>query len=50
MKLLKEDSDNPESPSKDVNVNSASIEKIPNPVPPSKKRKGTPKLNFPLGL
>ena len=50
MKLLEEKSDDPESPSKDVNVNSASIEEIPDPVPPSGKRKRTPKLDFPLGL
>ena len=47
MKLLEEDSDDPESPPEDVNVNSASIEKIPDPVPPSRKGKGTPKLDFP---
>jgi len=50
MKLLEEESDDPESPSEDVNVNSASIEEIPNPVPPSGKGKRTPKLDFPLGL
>jgi len=50
MKLLEEDSDDPESPPEDVNVNSVSIEEIPNPVPPNRKRKGTPKLDFPLGL
>ena len=50
MKLLKEDSDDPKSPPEDVNVNSASIEEIPDPVPPSRKGKGTPKLDFPLGL
>jgi len=50
IKLLEEDSDDPKSPPKDVNVNSASIEEIPDPVPPSRKGKGTPKLDFPLGL
>jgi len=50
MKLLKEESDNPESPPEDVNINSASIEEIPNSVPPSRKGKRTPKLDFPLGL
>ena len=50
MKLLKEDSDDPESPPEDVNVNSVSIEKIPNPISPSEKRKRTPKLDSPLGL
>jgi len=50
MKLLKEESDDPESPSKNVNVNSTSIEEIPDLVPPSGKGKRTPKLDFPLGL
>ena len=50
MMLLKEKSDDPESPSKDVNVNSTSIEEIPDPVPPSGKGKRTPKWDFPLGL
>ena len=31
MKLLEEESDNPESPPENVNINSTSIEKIPNP-------------------
>ena len=50
MKILEEDSNDPDSPPKDVKINNASIEKIPDPVPPSGKRKGTPKLDFPLGL
>ena len=50
MKLLEEESDNPESSPEDVNVNSASIEEIPDSVPPSGKGKRTPKLDFPLGL
>jgi len=50
MKLLEEESDDPESPPEDVNVNSTSIEEIPNPVSPSGKGKRTPKLDFPLGL
>jgi len=50
MKMLEEDSDNPDSPPEDVKINSASIEEIPDPVPPSRKGKGTPKLDFPLGL
>jgi len=50
MKLLEKESNNPESPSEDVNVNSISIEEIPNPVLPSEKGKRTPKLDFPLGL
>jgi len=50
MKILEEDSNNPNSPSKDVKINSVSIEEIPDPVPPGGKGKGTPKLDFPLGL
>jgi len=50
MKLLEEESNDPESPPKDVNVNSMSIEEISDPVPPSRKGKRTPKLDFPLGL
>jgi len=50
MKLLEEESNDPESPPEDVNVNSALIEKISDPVPPSGKGKRTPKLDFPLGL
>jgi len=50
IKLLEEESDNPEFPPEDINVNSASIEKIPDLVPPSGKGKRTPKLDFPLGL
>jgi len=50
MKLLEEKSDDLEFPSEDVNVNSASIKEIPDPVPPSGKGKRTPKLDFPLGL
>jgi len=50
MKLLEKDSDNLKSPPEDVSVNSVSIEEIPDPVPPSGKRKRTPKLDFPLGL
>jgi len=50
MKLLEEESDNPESSPENVNVNSASIEEISDPVSPSRKGKRTPKLDFPLGL
>ena len=50
MKMLKEDSDNPDSPPKDIKINSASIEEISDSVPPSRKGKGTLKLDFPLGL
>jgi len=50
MKLLEKESDNPESPPEAINVNSVSIEEIPDPVPLSRKGKGTPKLDFLLGL
>jgi len=50
MKFLEEESDDPESPPEDININSVSIEKISDPVPPSGKGKRTPKLDFPLGL
>jgi len=50
MKMLEENSDNPDSSSEDVKINSTSIEEISDPVPPSRKGKGTPKLDFPLGL
>ena len=50
MKMLEEDSDDPNSPSEDVRINSVSIEEIFDPVPPSGKKKGIPKLDFPLGL
>jgi len=50
MKLLEEKSDDPESPPKDVNINSALIKEIPNPVLSSGKGKRTSKLDFPLGL
>jgi len=50
MKLLEEESDDSESPPEVINVNSTSIEEIPDPIPPSGKGKRTPKLDFPLGL
>jgi len=50
MKLLEKESDDPEFPPEDVNINSASIDEIPDPVPPSRKEKRTSKLDFPLGL
>jgi len=50
MKMLEESSDNPDSPPENVKINNMSIEDIPDPVPPSGKKKGTPKLDFPLGL
>ena len=50
MKLLEEDSNNSKFPSEIINVNSTSIEEISDSIPPSRKDKGTPKLNFLLGL
>ena len=50
MKMLEKDSDNPDSPPEDIKINSTSIEEISDPIPPSRKGKGTPKLNFLLGL
>jgi len=48
--MLEENSDNPDSPPEDIKINSTSIEEIPDPVSPSGKGKGTPKLDFPLEL
>jgi len=50
MKMLEENSDNPDSPPENIKINSMSIKEIPNPVPPSGKGKRTPKLDFSLGL
>jgi len=50
MKILEKDSDDPDFPPEDIKINSASIEEIPDPVPPSGKEKGISKLDFPLGL
>ena len=50
MKMLEESSDDPDSSFEDVKINSMSIEEIPDSVPPSGKKKRTPKLDFPLGL
>jgi len=50
IKPLEEKSNDLKSSPEDINVNSASIEEIPNPVPLSGKGKRTPKLDFPLGL
>ena len=50
MKMLEEDSDDPDSPPEDIKINSASIEKIPDSIPSSGKEKGIPKLDFPLEL
>jgi len=48
--MLEENSDNPDSFPENIKINSASIEEIPDLVPLSGKGKGTPKLDFPLGL
>ena len=50
IKMLEKNSDNPDSPPEDIKINSTSIEEIPDPVSPSGKGKGTPKLDFPLEL
>ena len=50
MKMLEEDSDDPNSSPKDVKINSMSIEEISDPVPQSEKGKRISKLDFPLGL
>ena len=50
IKMLEEDSNNPDFPLEDVKINSASIKEIPDPILPSGKGKRTPKLDFPLGL
>ena len=50
MKMLEESSDDPDSSFEDVKINSTSIKEIPDPVLLSGKGKGTPKLDFPLGL
>jgi len=50
MKMLKEDSDNPDSSPEDIKINSTSIEEISDSVSLSGKRKGIPKLDFLLGL
>ena len=50
MKMLEEDSDDPNSPSEDIKINSMIIEEISNPISPREKRKGTSKLDFPLEL
>jgi len=48
--MLEENSDDPDFSPEDVKINSVSIKEISDPVPPSGKGKGTPKLDFPLGL
>ena len=50
IKLFEEESNNTEFPPEAININSTSIKEIPDLVPPSRKRKRTPKLDFPLGL
>ena len=50
IKILEKDSDNPDSSSKDIKINSTSIKEIPDPIPSSRKGKRTPKLDFPLEL
>jgi len=50
MKMLEEDSDDPDSSPKDIKINSISIKKIPDPVLPSGKGKGISILDFLLGL
>ena len=50
MKMLEEDSNDPNSPSEDIKINSMIIEEISNPISPREKRKGTSKLDFPLEL
>ena len=47
---MEEDSDDSESSLEVVNVNSISIEEISDSISLSEKEKGTPKLNFSLGL
>ena len=50
IKMLEKNSDDPDSPPENVKINSTSIKEIPDPVLLSGKGKGTPKLDFPLGL
>ena len=49
MKMLEENDDDPDTLPEDIKINSAAIEEILDPVP-SGEGKGTPKLDFPLGL
>ena len=50
MKMLEENSNDPDLSSEDIKINSTLIEEIPDSVPLSGKRKRTPKLDFLLGL
>ena len=50
MKILEEDNNDLDFSPEDVKTNNTSIKAIPDPVPLSGKRKGTSKLDFPLGL
>jgi len=50
IKILEEDSDDLDSFSKNIRINSMSIEKISDPILPNRKKKRTPKLDFLLKL
>ena len=50
MKMLEENSNDPDFSSEDIKINSTLIKEIPDSVPLSGKRKRTPKLDFLLGL
>jgi len=50
MKMLEEDSNDPDFPSEDIKINSMIIEEISDSIPLREKRKGTPKLDFLLEL
>ena len=50
IKILEKDSDDPDFSPENIKINSTSIEEIPDLVPPSRKGKGIPKLDFLLGL
>jgi len=47
---LEKDSDDPDFSPENIKINSTSIEEIPDLVPPSRKGKGIPKLDFLLEL
>ena len=47
MKMLEENSDDPDFSPEDVKINSVSIKEISDPVPPSGKGKRTPNWIFP---
>jgi len=50
MKMLEEDSNDPDSSPEDIKINSIIIEEISDPISPREKRKGISKLDFPLEL